>query len=282
MIMKTLNLFKLSSKVATNRRIIKIFPRYFSNEEGKKDESPTTDTTSSQEQEVKKETTKSLEDITYVDFKNLFNTADQNIDNGVYYLKAIPDNNYFGEIPVYICPTYLFHSVRPVELSGLAVTSALAYLSYYKIIFTYSIFFPFYSFLALLSLSRIINIRKSDNMIMSISLLDESKVRIQFLNGKEIETNLKNVHVSTGFMTNLNSFDDAKIARINKHNAQKNLLSTLVIYLTIDNVRTCPLLLRAHNFTPGKLDKAALAFINSELFYGVINKRTKKLSLKEN
>jgi hypothetical protein len=247
-------------KHIVNKRVFKQFPRFFS-----------------EETEVK-----SIEDINYVDLKKYINQAEGNIDNGVFYLKAIPDNNYFGEIPVYICPTYIAGGLKSFEYSALGLTSILAFLSYNKIIFTYSFFFPFYSLMATACLVRLLTIHRSESTITSISLLDESKVKIQFLNGRTLETGLKNIHVSTGFMNNLNSFDDDKIARINKHNAQKNLLSTLIIYLTIDNVRSCPLLIRSHNYTPGKLDKGSLAYINNELFYGVINKRTKKLALKDN
>jgi hypothetical protein len=228
------------------------------------------------------ESFKPLEDITYVDLKKYLNQVETNIDNGIFFLKTIPDNNYFGEIPVYICPTYTSNNLRPLELSSLAITSGLAYLSYYKIIFTYSFFFPFYSLVALVSLVRLLTLRRSESTIMSISLLDENRVKIQFLSGKVAETSLKNIHISSGFVNNLNTMDDSRIARINKHNPQKNLLSTLLLSLTVDNLRTCPLLLRSHNFTPGKLDKASLAYINNDLFYGVINKRTKKLALKEN
>jgi hypothetical protein len=267
--MKSL-LLKGSGGSRLNRNIIKLSQRGFS-EADSGDIKPSPDSGF-----------KSLEEITYVDLKKYINQADTNIENGVLNLKAIPDNNYFGEIPVYICPTYTSHNVRPYELSSLTVPSILAFLSYHKIVFTSSFFFPFYSFIALISFVRLSTIRRSESTIMSISLLDENKVKIQFLNGKSIETGLKNIHISTGFMNNLNNMDDSKIARINKHNPQKNLLSTLLIYLTVENVRTCPLLLRSHNFTPGVLDKASLAYINNDLFYGVINKRTKKLALKDN
>jgi hypothetical protein len=202
------------------------------------------------------------------------------LKNGVLNLKAIPDNNYFGEIPVYICATYTSHNVRPYELGPLTVLSILAFLYYNNL--SSSFFFPFYSFIAFILFTRLSTIHRSEITVMSICLLDANKVKIQFLNRKSIETGLKNIHISTGFLKNLNNMDDSKIARINKHNPQKNLLSTLLIYLTVENVRTCPLLLRSHNFTPGVLDKASLASINNDLLYGIINKRTEKLVLKDN
>jgi hypothetical protein len=267
-------------------RIIKLPLRGFCEEpkkpeDGKKEETTKIDEENKIEGMQYSNPYRFVEELTYIGLRNNYNAAEKNIEGGTYYLKSIPDNNYFGEIPVYICPAYTIHNVRAMEFSSFIIPSVFAYLSYYKIIFTSSFFFPFYSFLAFATLARISLMKRSDWTILSISLIDESKVRVQFLNGQSHETSLKNMNISTGFINNLNSMDDSKLSKLGKNSPQNNLLTTLIIYLTIDHIRTCPLLLRSSNFMPGKLDIAALAYINPELFYGIINKKTKQLALKE-
>jgi hypothetical protein len=61
---------------------------------------------------------KRLEDYTYYDLKEFFNKSETNIENGTFFINNIPDNNYFGEIPIYIAPQSIYNNLRSGELSA--------------------------------------------------------------------------------------------------------------------------------------------------------------------
>ncbi len=224
---------------------------------------------------------KRLEEYTYADLRDLLNKEEANIQNGILLIDKIPDNNYFGEIPIYIAPQGVFNNVRTCEFSAVIFSSFLTSTAYFKLFFSHWFFLPFYSIITIMTTLRFINARKMYNKyILRISLIDENKVRILYYNGVNEEVSVKNICISSDFLSHLSVFEGKKTkqkAAADSNNLNKNMN----IAITIDTFKTCILVLRNSDMTPGKLKADNMAYIDNKILFGILNKKTKKLSLRE-
>jgi hypothetical protein len=226
---------------------------------------------------------KRLEEFTYHDLKDLIFKTDSCIENGTYFIDSIPDNNYFSEVPIYIAPQGCFNNDRSCEPSSILFTSTLTSLAWFKVIFTHWFFFPFFGLMTLMSASRFSNANKMHlKYILRISLIDENKVRIIYYNGTTEEVSLKNINISSTFQTQINKLEEKKKSKQASAAADTNNLNkNMNILITIDTFKNCTLVLRNSDMSPGKLKADNLAYIDNKLLFGIINKKTKRLSLNE-
>jgi hypothetical protein len=227
---------------------------------------------------------KGIQDYTPLDLKNFFNQAETNIQNGIYSINSIPNDNYFGKVPLYIVPQTSIKNMKISGLGSIALSSTLTYLAYSQFIFTNWAFLPFFGFLTIMSAARYYASRNGlDRFITSICLLDESKVRINLLSGKTLDTNLKNIHITSKFNDQLNSLNDSKgkAKRDAAGTENKNVNRILMIPINIDTI-TYTIMLKNVRMGKQRLTEDDLAFIDTKLLFGILNKKTKKLSLKEN
>src|SRR5690606_10695564 len=149
---KVINLFK---RTQIKKPFLRPVTKLFTENENKEEPKENTVQPNTQAEQMR-----GLETFNYLDMKRLITQAEANIDSGVFFIKQIPDNNYFGEIPLYICPAYIFNSLKTMEISGLPLTLGLTYLSYLDIILSKTYLFPFYSFVSFLAISKVFNKRK--------------------------------------------------------------------------------------------------------------------------
>jgi hypothetical protein len=222
-------------------------------------------------------------EYTYIDVKNFLAEAEANVNNGTYIINSIPDNNYFSEVPIYMAPHSSMSKLKINEFSGVLLTGTFFALAYSKIIFANVFFIPFFGLMTLTTLFRYSVANKLlDTHILRITLVDEGKVKITYYSGKNEVINIKNLYIASRYSDQLASIDDKKSKDKRKivEDEDNNLNKNLKIVINAD-VNVCTLIVKSSGMA-SKVTNDDVAYLNSKILFGILCKKTKKLSLKDN
>ncbi len=137
--------------------------------------------------------------LTFKKIHSYIKHTNELIVNKKLMVKNLPDPNFFNGALIYTSmDTRNYSIVAAPEKSGLALMTGLSFLSYCKIVFQSPFWLYFYGFLtSAFYLRYFLRPIVSIKHIYHISLMNENKVRISYLNGKRNETvNIKDISFS--------------------------------------------------------------------------------------
>lgn len=208
--------------------------------------------------------------------KQLITSTEENIFNYSLNVNALPDNNHFGEVALFISPPNTLNKDQGLEYSGVLFTTGLTALNYFGLIFPYSYVFPY---LCLLSLNCIINLLRRRNLykdnIYQISLINEHEVRVTFITGESIVVDIKNIYISSQYLDRINAFETVG----NQSNSNINQMYGFLIPIVINSSRQCRFELRSNAFGTNGQAANQLSLTNLPLLFGILNRKTRKLAI---
>lgn len=212
-------------------------------------------------------------------FKEYLTITESEIQNYIFTIPNLPDENNFGEVLIYTAPHSVLISERTPEITGALFLSGITTLNYFGLIFPYAYVFPYLSLITFYTIYRYF--KKSyitKNFIQSISIINEQEIRITFITGEEIITDIKNIHFVSSFVDQIISspslakakniepsqFGFAIPVTINSNNIYRNAVITIKKGT-----------LRGDSKAPG----SNWSLTNLNLLIGILNRKTRKLAI---
>lgn len=226
--------------------------RHFSE---KKDEEPLEEDT--EPIEKKTFTRINLQTMTPKNLKSYIEKIDTSINEHIFAVKSLPDPNFFGEALLYYSPPGLMsRTALNYEYSGVSFMTLMTFLSFNKILFEHSYFFPYFAFLTSISYLRAYaTIAFGMPIVYQITLINEHQVRIVYLSGESEVVEIKNISLS-------------------RYPPEDFRGTGLTIQIKLGPKKTAIIVLK-NNFPFDKFN----AYAELELLLGILNKKTKKLSV---